>query len=155
MIRRTRWYCPLAVALVCLGSTAAQQPVTNADVQPISFMGKLGQVDYKARTVVLGDPDRSPASPATPGAPAAVKRFRLAEKVAISVDGKKAELKDLRPGLLARVHVRMDASRGDNIRIEGGPRTPRDPETGNPISIAERIEAFTRAPGSGASDRDR
>jgi hypothetical protein len=84
-----------------------------------------------------------------------VKRFRLAEKVAISVDGKKAELKDLRPGLLARVHVRMDASRGDNIRIEGGPRTPRDPETGNPISIAERIEAFTRAPGSGASDRDR
>lgn len=152
MIRRTRWYCPLAVALVCLGGAATQQPVTNANVPPVSFLGQLGRIDAKSRTVVLGDPVRSPASPATPGVQA-VKRFRLAENIAISIDGKKAELKDLRPGLFARVHVRMDASRGDRVRIDEGPQIPRDPETGDPLSVVERIEAFRRAPRSEPNER--
>jgi hypothetical protein len=145
MSRCTSW-CRRAAAVLVLIATASAA-AQDRGVAPVSVMGQVVRVDADARTLVLGDPVQSPAarpSPDAPDQPGAMRPFKVAGNANITLDGKKVSLKELRPGVHARVHVRMDASRGDS-RIDDRDR-PRDPQTGNPASITERIEAFSRRP---------
>jgi hypothetical protein len=138
-------YRVLSVGLlvVCF-SVFASLPALSADDKPdgTSFMGKVSKVDATKRQLTLTDvrpgTTDKPAVPEKDKATAAAAgtyMFDISADAKITLDGSKADVKDLKEGYFAHVWL----AKGEKITTSS---TDKNTMTGK----VDHVEAFTKAP---------
>jgi hypothetical protein len=137
-------YRVLSVGLL-VGAVAvvAVLPALKADDKPeaTSFMGKVSKIDTTKRLLTLTDvrtakvEKTEKADKEKNAAAAANYQFEATADAKITLDGTKADLKDLKEGYFARVWP----AKGEKI-------TTSDTDKNLMVGKTDHVEAFTKAP---------
>jgi hypothetical protein len=146
------------------GAAKADKSATAGHV----FKGRIARVNADTRLLVLNDvqPVRPTPRDARPGAGAAPDRerpraveaprrsmtFMVTKDAQISLDGRKADLKDLKEGNWARVRALPSLAPGAGARPPAGAaERPGERPGVAAVMRADRVEAFTKAFGDKAT----
>ncbi len=133
-------YRALSVGLlVGVVAAFAVLPALKADdkADPTSFMGKITKIDTTKRLVTLTDVQTGKVEKTekTAAAAAGNYQFEVTAEAKVTLDGTKADLKDLKEGYFARVWP----AKGEKI-------TTSDTDKNLMIGKSDHVEAFTKAP---------
>jgi hypothetical protein len=142
------WYRMLSALLAAL-AVAAGAAADDRDAIRSTYQGKIQLVDLDKRTLVLGDAflyrggSKGKVADRTKERGSARKlTFELERDARVTLDGHKAQLKDLKAGQYARVRVVSGRARLDR----GGSTvlTVDRKDTSPSVLKADRVEASTR-----------
>jgi hypothetical protein len=136
-------YRVLSVGLlvVCV-AVFAFLPAVVADDKPeaASFMGKIAKVDATKRQLTLtdvkaGKVEKTEKDKAATAAAAGNYQFDVAADAKITLDGSKADIKDLKEGYFAKITL----AKGEKLTTSDTDKTLMTGKT-------DHVEAFTKAP---------